>query len=1335
MKTFLTRMIREQYPYTHPGRLLLITMLLLIALSSTVLSQVCVPSLTCVNDTVLCNDPKASLLLPPAYMPEIADSCDENVEVVLLSYGTIDTVAKCTGEFSDIIWRNWRIYISKDRSIYSDCRDTTYVIRTDISGPNLICPSGRDTIECGDEPNPIENPELRAPMYGVVDMDTFPLYPENDLCHVTVTLLPDDVWSMCGNTKIVKREWWINDGCGNKIVCYDTLIVEDNAPPDLAFDTTKLSMEMHPDLGLSGSYLTDTIGSASNTCVGHGLLPRPSASDACSDAVDVVVDVSSANGYFSPLQYNATESPYLSVWNVPIGKDIIIYKTRDDCWNERFDTIILVVQDETPAVAVCHDLVNLSLTNVDQFTFMKAGSMNAESYDNCGIYQILARRVDWETACDYSPDSNVVSQIRDFYDHYEEWVEVDPGICQDVYEYGFTPEVPFCCADVGNEIMVEIMVIDGNCNVDRCWGMVNVGDNLAPIVVEPLADDTITCGAYEEYYVDIVLSSDTNEIRAAFGKYVLNPIEQEQWILRTRDCNTGLPDSTIYWDGLLNDNCGSSLRERYTMPEPGCATTFFKREFIATLSGINGTMVDYVFATQKIFIEKCDLAIMDISLLMEDTTIEACGITYGPDGNVDITTPGFDLPENLPVCGNYAMGYFDKVLKVVAGPGCYKVLRTWCLVDWCEIGSMSSWSDLAHNEGVITLEQTIKIVDNQPPVIEDLSGVLDVNTINCTTMLSGQVEATDSCGPVNLVEWYLRDGAGSMVDKGFGRNANSNTPLPPGDYSLLWRATDECNNTGELINNFTINSGALPTVIAKTSLSAELTPMDTNNNNVPDMGMVEVWGQEFNSSSAPPCGGDEENLIFLLAMGPGDGSSTVPPDSATSLVLTCADYVGGITPIQVQFWVKDTVYGTADFVNTMIMLENNGAACAGLEPPQGGISGNIMTEKFEYVANVNVKVKADQQENSMLTSLNGAFQFLISTWSNARIKPEKDTEHSNGISTLDLLKIQKHILGIKPIDSPYKLIASDANRDQKINAIDIIQFRKLVLGTMEALPQNTSWRFVDATYQFEDPTNALNEPFPEYIETGALNASEKADFIAVKLGDLDDNVVTAREKRNAENYHLTTKDQTISIGNSISVPIRLSDSKTLEGIQVSFSYDSEKLVFTNIETGIMQINQDMIQTDVPGIIKMSWIDAKGKPVNPEETLFHLIFKAKQNVKLSDALTIGSKELNSEVYFAEDEVKNLGLAFSENESLEMDLGQNRPNPFMEETTIEFSLPVAGNATLTIYDPAGKIVKQYDNYYQKGRHEIKIHKKDLTPGVLYYELRSGYAKMTKRMILIQ
>ncbi len=1293
-------------------------------------TRVIAQCLDCTSQVVTCADPAAQLEGDPGYVPDILSPCTE--DDVFTSVPWPVTIDKCAGSYSHAIYRMWR-----DLGGVTICTDTTYVLRINIMSDSLLCPMGVDTILCGIDPDPLDSLPLRAPKYGIPGVDTIPLLSDTGpFCGIYVDY-DDAEWPSCGQTKVVMRTWTIHDDCGKERQCVDTLVYIDTIPPTVSFDTASLSLESHSFNGISGTYLTDTMDMASAGCVGHGILPYASVSDNCGPASSVSVSVLAVEaGIFH--HYQGDEVPVLSAWNVEPEKEIVVYKSEDACHNFRYDTVIIVVADRTPGVAVCHDAVNLSLTNVDRYTLMKAGSMDAESYDNCNVYQILARRMDWETACGYDPGAQTL--VGDFYAHFAEWIMADGGICQDVFEFGFATEVPFCCDDVNQSIMVEIMVIDNNCNVDRCWGLVNVEDKLAPVVVEPLPDVSITCNAYDEFYREIVENGDTTAIREAFGEYVLSVFDQETWTLHDLDCSTeALPVDTDYDDGLISDNCDGTYRERYSFVDGGCDASFFKREFIATIMTHDGP-ADVVYAIQKIHIEKCPLSLMGISLPVTDTTIYDCGVTWGLDGKVQIATPGPILPDNLPDCTQYGLGYYDKLFDIVSGQGCQKVLRTWCVVDWCQVGDVDNWSAISHLEGVLTFHQYIKVVDTVPPEINVLSMVADVQTSNCTGTVSSEIDATDLCGSEPFVEWLLKEQGGTIVDRGIGEVASPNLPLLPGNYILLWRARDNCNNVTEAVSNFSISSAAAPSVVAYPSLTTVLTPMDSNDNGVVDFGLAEIWAEEFNSSSAAPCAGDDEDIIFLLTAA---DQMDVPPDTATSLQFTCDDFSGNQTVVPLKFWVKDTAMNTAAFVEVFAVLLDNSNVCSSPEPPQVGISGSIFTEAGDEIANVKVRAQAGGDHSSRVTTADhhGHYNVGLAQGQAAMVTPEKDSDHANGISTLDLVKIQKHILDMKPIRSPYKLIAADANRDREIDPIDLIQLRKLVIGAADRLPQNTSWRFVDAAYQFKHPGQALTEDFPEYIsvhQVGGMLTSK--DFVGIKIGDLDDNVVTSRSAaRGQEAIILQMADVSTRPGATYQIDIYANDLRQMEGLQLELRYVAETLKIKRVISGQIHLTDDMVHTAMGdhGYLRVSYSSGFSTTLVAEEPLFSLEVTGVGQARLSEAMALSSQHLSSEAYLSDHDVRRLSLQFVDSQAEEdvLTLGQNLPNPFRSETTIPFYVPADGEVTLSILDPAGTIVKSLVREAAKGDNRIVLDRDKLPAGMYYYTLHSAYGSATRKMILIE
>jgi hypothetical protein len=71
----------------------------------------------------------------------------------------------------------------------------------------------------------------------------------------------------------------------------------------------------------------------------------------------------------------------------------------------------------------------------------------------------------------------------------------------------------------------------------------------------------------------------------------------------------------------------------------------------------------------------------------------------------------------------------------------------------------------------------------------------------------------------------------------------------------------------------------------------------------------------------------------------------------------------------------------------------------------------------------------------------------------------KNTLH--GLTTLDLLITQRHILGIETFTNPLQYLAADVNNDQKVTALDLVHMRKIILGIETHYRDNTSWIFLD----------------------------------------------------------------------------------------------------------------------------------------------------------------------------------------------------------------------------------------------------------------------------------
>jgi photosystem II stability/assembly factor-like uncharacterized protein len=149
---------------------------------------------------------------------------------------------------------------------------------------------------------------------------------------------------------------------------------------------------------------------------------------------------------------------------------------------------------------------------------------------------------------------------------------------------------------------------------------------------------------------------------------------------------------------------------------------------------------------------------------------------------------------------------------------------------------------------------------------------------------------------------------------------------------------------------------------------------------------------------------------------------------------------------------------------------------------------------------------AGQSNLPITTDGNGAYSFTgLAPQQSYTLGMARPGDHLSGISTFDLLLINRHILGVEPFDSPYKRIAADVNNSHSITTLDMIILRRLILGIDIALAAVPSWRFVPASYAFPNPANPWSAPFPESLPIPSMPASglNNQDFIGIKMGDVN----------------------------------------------------------------------------------------------------------------------------------------------------------------------------------------------------------------------------------------
>jgi hypothetical protein len=505
---------------------------------------------------------------------------------------------------------------------------------------------------------------------------------------------------------------------------------------------------------------------------------------------------------------------------------------------------------------------------------------------------------------------------------------------------------------------------------------------------------------------------------------------------------------------------------------------------------------------------------------------------------------------------------------------------------------------------------------------------------------------------------------------------------------------------------------------------------------MPSSGCVTIWAKDLDRGSFDNCT-DADDLLFYF-----DGDPT-----KTGITICCDDFVAAGANdelvVDVQMWVEDEE-GNTDYCKTVVIVQDNQDICPNTGSAKGRITGDLRTESNDETELADVQLYlSNNMMRQMITLADGKYLFGDLNANAYTVKPQRNDDHSNGVSTADIVKIQRHILGIETLNTPYKHIAADVNLSRTITAADVSEIRKLILGVNSEFRNTESWTFVPKSYVFTgSPYDAARETTVNL--TKGSNVIE--DFVAIKMGDVTANArghqVTGSTSRSNGQLNLEIDNNTTVAGEPYRVEFKSSDFNNIAGYQFTLNFDRQSLSFEGIEAGALEVDETNfgVNRTAEGVLTTSWNNKVALSVDANTTLFTVVFRANSNAKVGSLLAITSDVTAAEAYDASLNVKDLNLGVRTDkgivESGVFELYQNTPNPFAKETVVSFRLPEAGTAKLSIYDVTGKVLRVYEMQGAKGMNTIKVQKSELNAsGVLYYQLDAADHTATKRMVVIE
>lgn len=562
----------------------------------------------------------------------------------------------------------------------------------------------------------------------------------------------------------------------------------------------------------------------------------------------------------------------------------------------------------------------------------------------------------------------------------------------------------------------------------------------------------------------------------------------------------------------------------------------------------------------------------------------------------------------------------------------------------------------------------------------DLTVGISANNCAATVMLPSPQASGQGC-PGNITVT-----ATSLLGTGFGPFWN----VAPGKYPIVIKAINPCGDEAECTFLLTVKDTKKPLPVIVQSLFANLT----------GDGKVELEAIVYNQNSSDNCTA-KNDLRFSFSENPLDIVRFYDCDSL------------GDRPVRI--FVTDLAGNQASKLAMLHVWDAIGSC------QKAAISGKISTETGLPVEGVTLSLAGNSDNPNKITGENGHFK-IDKLWvgDTLAIRPTKLQNPLNGVTSFDLSLLMQHILGNKKLNSPWKIIAADINRNGLITTADLVQLRRLILGEISEFPDNESWRFVEKSTVFDNPGNPFQTNFLEekWFKPVKIEV-ENLDFMAIKIGDLNldaiPNNVSGQpvDDRSQTDFLLKTADLEFAAGDLVEVEIR-ADLTGLASFQATLEFDVNSLIFNELEciepTGFIASNFGMSRL-ATGKLPFVWL-ADGTDFSAgEQTLFTIKFKAAASGKLSQLLRLGLSPTPADAFNKEGQTYFVKLDFEAGATATLPPGSsprlelsNAPNPFSGETKISFEQPADGPVCLRIFDETGREIWRLDSNFTAGEQQI-------------------------------
>lgn len=231
-------------------------------------------------------------------------------------------------------------------------------------------------------------------------------------------------------------------------------------------------------------------------------------------------------------------------------------------------------------------------------------------------------------------------------------------------------------------------------------------------------------------------------------------------------------------------------------------------------------------------------------------------------------------------------------------------------------------------------------------------------------------------------------------------------------------------------------------------------------------------------------------------------------------------------------------------------------------------------------------------------------------------------------------------------------------------------------------------------------------------------------------------------------------DYGVTDESTITLPVQFNHFDSIVNFQFSLAWDSTVLDFVSVANfNLDGLNESSFNVELAtvnsGRLGCFWVDNTTLGVSLEDSIrifevsFDIINEDVDSTKIifaNDPTDVEAGNVyESVIPFKTDSsiitFDAYPLSIEGVEKKPIELYQNSPNPFQDNTTVTFYLNSAEDVVFHIYDVSGRKVYESKSFYPKGLNNIKLNKLQLTgPGVYEYSLTVKEKTKTKKLVLL-